>query len=359
MKLFLVGLTVLFFSMDLMAKEVLLVGNNGEGTISVIDTSNYSKLCTLNVVPDLEQRKKEWSLKHKIINSQAGTVFADDLKLSPDGKILYVSRGSVNDVAAFELPSMKMLWRTEVKGDRADHLTISPDGKYIFVAALLDKHVLVIDPTNGKAITKIKTGDRPHVLKHSNDGSKLYIGEMKGNSLTVADANNFKVLGKIKFAEGVRPFVFTKDDSKAYVQLSFFNGFVEYDLKNMKLATAYSLPETDKSRSYKGKYPKDAAHHGMAISLDEKYLCVAGTVSDYVAMVSLPNLATEKIIQVGEMPGWAINSSDGKYCYVSSKVSNTVSVISYDTLEEIKRIAVGVLPQRMVVAEVSEICSRK
>lgn len=359
MKVLIMGLAILFFAMDLKAKEVLLVGNNGEGTISVIDTSNFSTMCKLNVIPDLEERKKEWSLLHKLVNSEAGYIYADDLRLSLDGKTMYVSRGSVNDVAAFELPSMKMLWRVPVSGNRADHLTISPDGKYIFVAAVLGKHVVVIDAQAGKEITKIKTGDRPHVIVVSNDASKIYIGEMKGKKLTVADAKTFKVLGSIKFAEGVRPFALTKDDSKLYTQLSNFHGFVEYDLKNKKEVSVVNLPETDKSRSFNGKYPKDAAHHGIAISQDEKHLCIAGTVSDYVAMISLPNLQTEKIVTVGEMPGWTMNSLDGKYCYVTSKVSNTVSVISYDTLEEVKRIDVGVLPQRMVAADVPEICSKR
>ena len=338
--------------------EVLLVANSKVGTISVIDAKDHEKLCCINVIPDIEERRQDWSIPHRFVNWYAGTIYADDLAVSPDGKILYVSRGSLSDVAAFDLESGALLWRVPVERYRADHMALSPDGKRIFISAIISKRVQIIDTMERKTIGAFETASRPHGIKFSPDGKYALVGTMKGSNITIADANTFEVINRFQFEEGVRPFALTKDGALLYLQISNFHGFLEYDLTNRKLLKKISLPETDKSRSYNGNYPKHAAHHGIVLSADGSHLCIAGTSSNYVALVKRPELSLEDLIPVGDQPNWAINSRDGRYCYVSSRGSNTVSVISYQEKKELRRIEVGNYPQRMVVASLPKLsCS--
>ena len=47
------------------------------------------------------------------------------------------------------------------------------------------------------------------------------------------------------------------------------------------------LPISDEAKGLRREqYLLDSAHHGIAISPDGKKLCVAGTMSDYAAVVS-------------------------------------------------------------------------
>ena len=102
-------------------------------------------------------------------------------------------------------------------------------------------------------------------------------------------------------------------------------------------------------------YPNQAAQHGIAISPDGRWLCSAGTIDDYVAMVKLPDfqLAKTTFLRVGQEPAYAVNSPDGGYCFVSSRGprANTVSAISYDRQAEVARIPTGLHPQVELTAQ--------
>jgi len=338
------------------AEEVVLVANSHAGTISVIDANKMQAKCQWNVIPDIKERKAEWSLLHRLVNWYADFTFADDMALSKDYETLYVSRGSVSDIAAFDIATKKLLWRVPIEGFRSDHIIISNDGKRLYASAVSHSEVEVIDLESHAVIGKIPTGSQPHGLNLSPDGERLYIGEKVGGAITVADTRSLRVIKRIPMGAGVRPFLIMPGEKELYVQLSNYLGFVVYNLEDGKVTRTVALPQNEKSDSYHGEYPKQAAHHGLVLSTDAQHLCIAGTAANYVALVANPNMSTEAIIPVGEQPNWAINSLDGKYCYVSSRGSNTVSVISYEDKTEVKRIPVGNYPQRMIAVQLPSAC---
>ena len=77
-----------------------------------------------------------------------------------------------------------------------------------------------------------------------------------------------------------------------------------------------------------------------------KRLCVAGTMSDYAAIVSRSNFAFE-ILHEGEKPYWSTTSDDGEHCFVSWSGTDSISAISYDSAREVAEIKVGDHPQRV------------
>ena len=78
----------------------------------------------------------------------------------------------------------------------------------------------------------------------------------------------------------------------------------------------------------------------------------AGSAADYVCAYSLPDLALQATIPVGDEPNWIVFTADNRYAYVSNRASDNVSVIDVRKLEEIKRIPVGDYPQRMRIVDV-------
>jgi hypothetical protein len=159
------------------------------------------------------------------------------------------------------------------------------------------------------------------------------------------------------FSEGIRPFVLTADGRTMYLQLSYYNGIVEYDPFGCRMLRTLALPLAGPgTRVLPHDYPNLAAQHGIALSPDGHWLCSAGTIDDYAALVKLPDfsLAATKLIPVGQEPAYAVNSPDGRYCFISSRgrQANTVSAISYATGSEVARFATGLHPQVELAARV-------
>jgi len=117
----------------------------------------------------------------------------------------------------------------------------------------------------------------------------------------------------------------------------------------MRVANLPIAPETQNLP--REDYLLDSAHHGIAMSGDGRRLCVAGTMSDYAAIVSRKTFRP-KILRLGEKPYWSTTSSNGRRCLVSWSGTDSISVISYRKRKEIAHIPVGDHPQRIRMGRV-------
>jgi YVTN family beta-propeller protein len=154
-------------------------------------------------------------------------------------------------------------------------------------------------------------------------------------------------VGWQNMSSAVRPMALSPDEKRVYFQLSFLHGFVEFDLEQDRPLRIAQLPiseETQKLR--REEYLLDSAHHGLAMNPQGTKLCVAGTMSDYAAIVRRDTFA-HKIAAHGGKPYWSTNSGDGRYCFISFSGDDRVSVVSYRTEKEVTSVPVGDHPQRM------------
>jgi YVTN family beta-propeller protein len=345
-------------------RDVVMIGNALAGTVSFLDGRTFANLGSFNVIPDKQLRIDAMNFIEKagyeIVRGQVGDKFTDDVALSPDGRTLYVSRNILADAAAFDLASGRQLWRFKVNGFKADHIALSPDGTRLVISATTASEVQVIDTANGTQVGRFATGTYPHGNDYSADGTKIYnssigttslpkgLNFLKGaRQLTVVNAQTLAPIRNYQFEFGIRPAVFMPDGKTMYAQLSYLNGLVEYDLDQGKILRTVTLPYSAAGQALNpDQYPQNSAHHGLAVSGDGNKLCAAGTIDDYVAILSRPALTTDRIITGGSLPYWAQTSLDGRHCLVTNSKDNTVSVISYDTAQEVRRIPVGTFPQR-------------
>jgi hypothetical protein len=342
------------------AEPVLFVANSVAGTVTLIDADTLGVLGTINVIPDGNTpRDPAQAAVYPALVAREGVNYAQGIAISPDGQTLYVSRGYLGDVAAFQISTGKLLWRLQVSGLRADHVVLSADGRMLFVSALTANEVQAIDTQRGAFVGTFPTGDWPHVLELSPDGRLVYNGSLGDQlapqgldgkkQLTVADAHTLQVQRTYQFQAGVRPFVIDPDGRTMFLQLSYFNGFDEFDLQTGRIVKTVDLPVSGPGAQMQPKnYPNQAAHHGIALSPDGRYVCDAGTISNYVALVARPALTDKTIIPVGTQPAEAETSLDGRYCFVTNRGpgagADTVSVISYAQRREVARIPVGQHP---------------
>jgi DNA-binding beta-propeller fold protein YncE len=366
------------------SQQVFFVGNNWDGTVTVIRPSgDFGKIGVINMVPDRKERLTEIHLNpikliaYTYIQSTAGEgndQLVDDMYSTPDGKSVVASRPSFADIVSINIAMGKINWRTPIEGFRADHMAVSPDGQRLAVSASSGNVVQVLDINTGKELGRFATGDKPHENIFFNGGTKILnsaIGNVetsmdaawqdftKGKRLlTIADANTFKVLKTIDFrpaldavgrkdlSNAVRPIVLSNDESKIYAQVSFFNGLIEYDLNQNKVTRIGQLPGSSTIPSDRTKYVNDSRHHGLSISADGEKLCVAGTMDDYATIVDRSTLKAGKLI-AADKPYWATQSPDGKSCVISESATDVVTVIDFATGEKVLSVPVGNHPQRV------------
>jgi hypothetical protein len=157
--------------------------------------------------------------------------------------------------------------------------------------------------------------------------------------------------GYPNMSSAVRPMALSSDERSVYFQVSFFHGFVEYDFAQDRVTRVANLPN-EVPEIPREQYLLDSAHHGIAMNPEDTRLCVAGTMSDYAAIVERDTFEY-KLIHGGTKPYWSTNSADGRYCFVSWSGDDKISAISYKSKAEVAQIPVGDHPQRMRIGNVT------
>jgi DNA-binding beta-propeller fold protein YncE len=369
-------------------QEVIFAGSNWEGTVEVISPRRpFRRIAQINAIPDIEERMSEilldpvrlaYFLAIRLLIGEGNDQYVDDMYASNDGRLLIASRPSLKDVVAISFRTGQVVWRFPVDGQRSDHMAISPDGRHVAVSASTGNVVHILDVKTGEEVGRFPSGDSPHENTYSADGKRIYhasiglvytpadqpiLDTTKGERwFQVVNARTNEIISRVdmgqKLAEAgypdmssaVRPMAITPNERRAFLQVSFFHGIVVYDLVREKVVNVVDLPNLvpDLPRE---AYLLDSAHHGIAISADGRKLCVAGTMSDYVAMVSRRSLRGDspryKLLRRGEKPYWATTTSDGRRCLVSWSGTDKISVISYRTGKLIADVPVGNHPQRV------------
>jgi hypothetical protein len=385
--------------------DVVVVGNNWDGTATIFDPHTYTVITTVDIVHDLRTRMDEIGKDrerativrlNRRVAGEGNDQLVDDLFLSKDGRRLFASRPSLGDVVAIDLSTRKCVWRTDVEGFRADHAALSPDGRTLLVSATRARKVHAIDTASGEIVGGFPSGDEPHENRFSEDGARIYhasIGRvflpirsrlfrsLKGDRwLQVVDAKSIhgrclprstdchqsqcldkasdgsrcidmgaelEEFGRPGAESAVRPLTVTRDERFIYAQVSFLHGFVEYDLVHSRITRIAELPASRTVRDLSARrHQLNSAHHGIAFNKDDTKLCVAGTMSGYAAIVRRDTFAPV-IVPVGAKPYWATESATKQECYVSVSEEDRVAVISFDDEKEINSIRVGRHPQRV------------
>lgn len=355
--------------------EIAFVANAVGGTITAIDVAAHEVVGTFNVIPDGPKvgvfRSPTQSLLVQSRIERRGLNYAQDTDISPDGRVLYVSRGNLADVVAFDLATGNMLWRRAIGIGRSDHMAITADGRYLFVSDLRNARVKRIDTHTARLDGEFVTGVFPHDIQFSHDGKLVYnasLGDMQvpeqhrdnvqqptadhgyAYQITVADVATLKVVDTYRFPRGIRPFHLSHDGSGIYAQLSANHAVVRYDMSQRAVVEQLELPVAD------GVGPSDwdfdAPHHGLAMTTDEKLLCVAARASDYAGIISTGPLALVTTVAVSDAPSWSVIDAANQLCITTNTRADEVSIVSLADHKEIARLRAGRGPKHVTMGHV-------
>jgi DNA-binding beta-propeller fold protein YncE len=282
----------------------------------------------------------------------------DDVVGSHDGKMVFGNASIPNGnpvgfpdegvVYAISTATNKILWWCSIPGT-PQHLAVSPDNKKLYVPSLNMNHIYIVDTATGRIIETWPTIFGNHGSELSEDGKRLYTGNILLNRIDIYDTGTGQLIKIIRTRDGVRPFKFDKDEKLIYYQLSNLHGFEIRDIQSGNLVKAIDLP----------KLPADAEadvngtlNHGISITPDGKKLLAAGSVANYVAVYSMPDLKYLGKIAVGKDPNWIRVRADSKVAFTGNRGSNDMSVIDIDQMKELARLPAGTRPERLAIVDV-------
>lgn len=341
-------------------REIAFVANAEAATVSLLDTATLTVVGEIDINPD-----------GRIVERPGTPNYAQDSDVSPDGRRLYVSRGYLGDVAAFDVATGEQLWATPVDLVRADHMTISADGAHLYVAALTANRVRRIDTQTGEVTGEFVSGVFPHDTQVSPDGRLVFntsLGNMQvpvdrrdnidapsetsgyAYELTVADAASMEVQERIRTPNGVRPWHMRPDREAFYAQTHNHHGVILFSYPGIEELGRLDLPVADGVTEEDWDF--EAPHHGLALTHDGATLCLAGRASDYAALVNAADLTLIATVPVGDAPGWATLARNDEICLLPNSRAGTVSVVSLAAAEELARVSVGEGPKHITVASV-------
>lgn len=308
------------------AKPYLYVENGQSGDVTVIS------------IPE-----------HEVVANIAVGSHLDDVIGSPDGKTVFVNAGIVTDhtwdlpeageIVAIDTETDEIKWRLPIEDGWPHHLSISSDG--LLYAPLFDRpYVVVIDTNKPEIVGRIDGMWGMHGTRLSADDKRLYAGSILTQAMYILDVEKNKPIKIINFKEGVRPFAVTKDEKTLYAQQSRLHGFEVADIETGKVVQTVHLPALPDDIETPENFPHNV-NHGFELSPDEKYIVAAGSIMNYVAVYTHPDLRFVKTIPVGDDPNWVGFSPDSKYAYVGCRGSDEVSIISMEEMKEVKRLKTG------------------
>ena len=333
----------------------------------------------------------------------------DDMFSTRDGRLLAVSRPSFADVVWIDLATGEIVQRQVMDGYRTDHMNVSPDGRRLLVSDSTSKavHEYVLggadNPRTGRRLRSFESGETPHESNYSADGKRIFHASI-GRVYTPVDAGELDPVGDViksdrwvqivrnedfsgarrwdlgleleeagydDMSSAVRPMAVSPDERFVYYQVSFFHGFVEFDLRAKDPTGGGDYAVGDKLEPATGKvtrlvplpnrvpdmpreqYVLDSAHHGLSMNEKGTKLCVAGTMSDYAAVVTRRTMKATILDGRGDAenrkylkPYWS-TEGPGNTCWMSMSGNDAVAVIDLRTQKEIAWIEVGDHPQRI------------
>jgi hypothetical protein len=414
-------------------REMMAVGNNWDGTATIIDVKTLKPVKTLNIIPDRREELLEiYAAPDKLafyLAIQQGIgeghdQYVDDLFTTRDGKLLVVSRPSFADVVWIDMATGRIVAEQQMNGYRTDHMNVSPNRRRVLVSDSTDRsvHEYVMGGRalrrTGKLTRSFESGDTPHESNYLDDGARIIhasigrvytpfdypeLGPIDVDAvsdavkadrwLQIVDNDSFEVLRRWDIGEelaeaghpgmssAVRPMAISPDEKTIYLQVSFFHGIVEFALDEKdptgggdyevgtesepatgRVVSLIPLPISDEAAALpREQYVLDSAHHGIDINHRGNRLCVAGTMSDYAAVVTRKTGEARTFAGASKRfpdrtyakPYWVTTSEADGNCWISMAGTDLVLVIDYRTRKLVKEIPVGFHPQRVRDAKIA------
>ncbi len=301
----LVGILVLAGAAGASAAPFAYITNQGDMTVSVIDTATNTVTATVIVE-----------------SSPTGVA------VSPDGSRVYVANLGSNMVSVIDATKTPpaVIANVTVIGSSPFGVAVSQDGSRVYVTNRDSNNVSVIDATKTPpvVIAAVAVGGSPLGVAVSPDGSRVYVANGGGGAagVSVIDTTKTPPVVSATLRVGISPFgvAVSPDGSRAYVTNSFSSTVSVIDTTTTPPVVTATVPV--------GNFPTGIPF-GVAVSPDGSRVYVANSGSSSVSVIDVTKAPPVAIatVTVGAEPLGVAVTPDGSHVYVANSGSTTVSVI--------------------------------
>ena len=277
------------------------------------------------------------------------------LKLSPDGKLLYVAlSGSpiagpgidesklppadkgADGIGVVDVATLKILRVLRSVSD-PEQLAVSADGKRLYVASEDTGRTIVLDSNDGHVLANLPVGGEPEGVTISPNGKFVYVSSEEDHQVSVIDTAKQSVVAHFEVGQRPRFTVFSHDGTLAFVSAENDGTITVVD------ATKHTVLRTIKLQ---GEMMRPV---GMALSADRKRLYVVTGRGKQLLSIDAASGKVLSSVEVGTRPWGIALSPDGSTIYTANGSSNDVTVVDAATFKVRSRIAVGDAPWGAVV----------
>lgn len=212
--------------------KVVVTGNQGDGTASIIDVETLSVQNTI-----------------KTDKGAHGVVF------SPDGKFLFVANSKKDTLSIIETENFSQQTKVKV-GQFPEYVGVTKDGSKVFTTNLGNGGSMTVLENRGfqsKVIDEIQSGIDPRGWAISPDGTKIVITNLGSNSAYLFDSNTFEEISHFDTG-AISEFATFLDDTVVWVTNIGAHYISVIDLVQKKVIEQIEVGETP---------------HGIAFSNDK------------------------------------------------------------------------------------------
>jgi YVTN family beta-propeller protein len=217
----------------------------------------------------------------------------EQLAVSADGSKLYIASEDTGQAVVKDAKTGEQLASMPVGGE-PEGVTLSPDGRWVYMSSEEDHQIAVIDTRSDQVVATLDVGERPRFTEFSDDGALAFVSAETDGTITVVDARAHKVLRTWKLEGGalVRPVGMTvsHDGKLLYVVTGRGQTLVAIDVQSGGQVASVEV----------GPRP-----WGVAISPDGDTLFTANGSSDDVSVVDAASMKVTARIPVGSSP-WGL-----------------------------------------------------
>ena len=301
-------------------RDLLLVVNKGDRTLSIVDPESGKQLSAVPV----------------------GGITGHEVAASPDGRTAWVpiygdsgvgSPGSdgrtvtVIDLRS-DLKSLATITSIDLGSPTRPHCAIfGPKDGRLYVTAELTRSIEVIDQRTHKVVDSIPTGQpQSHMLAISSDGRRGYTSNVGSGTVSVIDLQAKKVLTVIPVARMVQRIAISPDDRYVFTADQTKPQIAVIDTHTNAVKTWVPLSDTG---------------FGMTPTRDGRRLLITLPTAKMVAILNLHSMKVEQAIPVPASPQEILVRPDGQVAYVSCDQSKQVVVIDLSSGKVLRLMAAG------------------
>jgi DNA-binding beta-propeller fold protein YncE len=223
------------------------------------------------------------------------------LAVTPDGQQVLVSSSFSGELQVFRRQGETLEKASELMlGDEPRGIAVSPDGALAYVALTAGRSVAVVRLADCSLVEKIEVGNWPRYLALTPDGARLAVGVSGDGGVAVVDTAKRSLLWTTKFMGlNIGQMQFDRAGDVVYFPWMYYadrpisthnirEGWV---LGNRLGRLNVNGDETRREAIALDPRGRGAADpHGVAISPDEKWICVTASGSGELLIFRLPGL---------------------------------------------------------------------